>query len=109
MKKAVVFVLLAMVVIGSCAAQSANDAQRVVGTWVSEDGKNTIVFNANGTGTYNGKNFNYGIFASAEIYITDVNLTVDGINWFIFGEIEKLGFSPDGKRMFINVSMYQKK
>ena len=93
MKRAVVFVVLAMVVIGSCAAQSANDSQRIVGTWVSEDGKVTIVFNTNGTGTGEGggekHNFSYGISASGEIYIS-----IWGTN--------KLFMSPDGRRMYLS-------
>jgi len=54
MKKAVVFVILVMFVISSCAVQSSNDAQKIVGTWVSEI--HNVVFNANGTGTWNGEN-----------------------------------------------------
>jgi len=106
MKKAVVFVVLAMLVICSCAAQSANDAQRIVGTWVSENISNytrTFVFNANGTGTRtdsdDGKTFNFfwGVSASGELFI-------DG-NFF------KFALSPDGKRMFLNYdgNRYQKK
>ena len=74
MKKVVVFVILAMVLIGSCAAQSAtNDAQRLVGTWVSENGW-TLVFNANGTGTCSGSgsrdgNIFWGVSASGGLSI----------------------------------------
>jgi len=35
MKKTIIFVVLAMLVISYCAAQNANDALRIVGTWVS--------------------------------------------------------------------------
>jgi len=64
MKKVVVFVVLAMVVVGSLAVQSANnDVQRIIGTWTAED--TVLVFNANGTGTFNGStNFDYGIFVT---------------------------------------------
>jgi hypothetical protein len=49
MKSGFVFVVLTMVVIGSCVAQSANnDTQRIVGTW-TQDGGTIWVFNANGT------------------------------------------------------------
>jgi len=55
--KKVVLIVLAMVVIGSCAAQSAsNDAQRIVGTWNDNVGGDTWVFSANGNlsvGSYN--------------------------------------------------------
>ena len=102
MKKAVFFVILAMVVIGFCAAQNANDAQRIVGTWTQAsrgfdcDVGTLWVFNANGTGTYGGKDFNYGISASGEILITGFNAI-------------KLFMSPDGKRMFLSSIMFQKK
>jgi hypothetical protein len=54
MKKIIVFFIVAMVVFGACSAQkaeaqSANIAQKIIGTWVSIDGKTTWVFNANGT------------------------------------------------------------
>ena len=35
-------------------AQSTNDAQRFVGTWLTSDGKTKITFNANGTYTSSG-------------------------------------------------------
>jgi hypothetical protein len=99
MKRVVVLVFLAMVVIGSCVAQSANnDAQRIVGTWVSEDGSNTLVFNANGTGTWNGDTISYGISTSGDMRI------IGPIN----GEA-KLYMSPDGRRMIYSGKVYQKK
>jgi len=103
MKKAVIFVVLAMVVIGYCAAQSANDAQRIVGTWVTEDGRYTFVFNANGTGTLNGDNIFYGISAGGKIGIqrSKISSNVDFYDLFI---------SPDGKRIMIgNSYILQKK
>jgi hypothetical protein len=41
-----------VVLISSCNAQSANYAQKTVGTWETVDQKYTFVFNADGTGTY---------------------------------------------------------
>ena len=90
MKKVVVFVFLAMVLIGSCAAQSANDTQRIVGTWTEEEGT-VWVFNANGTGTRGGNNFNYGISVSGGIYI-DIP-SYRGYTLYI---------SPDGRRMIFS-------
>ena len=55
MKKVVCFVVLGTIIIFSCTAQSSsNEAQRLVGTWVgtNEGISFTIVFNANGTGTF---------------------------------------------------------
>ena len=49
MKKLVVFIVLAMVVIASSVAQSTNNAQRIIGTWVDNGSGKTWVFNANGT------------------------------------------------------------
>ena len=52
MKKILVFLFIALVFFGSCSeqnvnAQSANDAQRIVGTWRA--GTSTFTFNADGT------------------------------------------------------------
>ena len=117
MKKAVIFIVLVMLVIGSCAAQSANnDAQRIVGTWTVEanpdsredkaftDG--TIwVFNANGTGTRGGQNFFYGISVDGSIsYFPSLR---DHSNYVFSGG--QLYFSPDGKRMILNDVRFQKK
>jgi hypothetical protein len=49
MKRAVIFIVLAIVAIASSAAQSANNAQRIIGTWVDNGSGKTWVFNANGT------------------------------------------------------------
>jgi len=99
MKKAVIFIFLTMVVIGSCAAQSANDAKRIVGTWVSENSAVTLVFNANGTGTFTREgeteNFSWGFSVSGEIYLME--------------ETFKLFMSPDGRRMIIDGKVFQKK
>ena len=99
MKRVVVFIVLAMVVISSVAAQNVqNEAQRIVGTWVTGTGSYTItvVFNANGTGTANGENFFWGISITGIVYIA--------------GEGEaQLFLSPDGRRMILNDDVYQKR
>ena len=110
MKKAIIFVVLAMVLLGACAAQSANDAQRIVGTWVSTDGKTTFVFNTNGTGTVSGYhsdidgNLLWGITASGELFISYLKDKPDGR-----GDYSNFAMSPDNKRMSIGYYMYQKK
>ena len=81
MKRVVVFTILAMVLIVSCAAQSAAaDAQRIVGTWTVIESRapsgnftnGTIwVFNANGSGTIGGSNFSFGISADGYLRIGD--------------------------------------
>jgi hypothetical protein len=100
MKKTIIFVVLAMVLIGSCAAQSANnEAQRIIGTWVSEYGSSiTVVFNANGTGTWNGNDIFYGVSAGGEIRIRG------GYN-----NNSQLYLSPDGRRFIFNEIVFQKK
>ena len=107
MKKAVIFVVFAMLVIGFCSAQNANDAQRIVGTWVSEDGGTTVVFNANGTGTIRGNNFSYGISADGKIWITNFaqSFSDENRNSNYFG----LFMSPDSKRIIISGRVYLKK
>jgi len=47
MKRFIAFVVFALALTGLCFAQSANDAQRIVGTWTVEDF--TLTLNANGT------------------------------------------------------------
>jgi hypothetical protein len=93
MKKACCFVVLAMLVIGFCAAQSANDAQRLVGTWVSVDGIQTYVFNANGTGTYTAggetSNIFWGVSFSGQLCTYSDRLEREA-TFFL---------SPDGRRM----------
>jgi hypothetical protein len=100
MKKFAVFVVLAMVLIGSCAAQSAsNDAQRLVGTWVTE-GSNpvTLVLNANGKGTWSGQNTYWGVSISGELIITIHSS--NGFTYFL---------SPDSKIMIYSGLVFIKK
>ena len=104
MKKIAVFTVLAMVLIASCAAQSpANDAQRVVGTWVAEAGweNSTWVFNANGTGTISegGETLNifWGVSSTGMI---SVHFREHGRGWnYVFS------LSPDGRIMLIGEDM----
>jgi hypothetical protein len=95
MKKVVVFFIVAMIVFGACSAQraeaqSANNAQRIIGTWVEQDGR-TWVFNTNGTLTIGSKNFKYGA--------TDTKLatspSLDGYDIF------DISISSDGKTLII--------
>ena len=107
MKKAVIFVVLAMVVISFCAAQSANDAQRIVGTWVSEQGY-TYVFNANGTGTSSGSDdshLNGNIFWGISIS-GNVSIKYSGYSSQFKDEIY---LSPDSKRILYRNKIFQKK
>jgi len=123
-KRVVFFVVLTMMLIGSCVAQSAsNDAQRIVGTWTTDNGT-VFVFNANGTGTISGNgqtvNFVYGISTSGEMNITKVTgKSLEGLNARERMEFSqaierthKLFFSPDGRRMILDIfdnDVFQKK
>jgi hypothetical protein len=109
--KRVVFIVLVIVVIGSCAVQSStNDAKRIVGTWVPESRFSysyTLVFNANGTGTFQNSSENgnlfWGISTSGELYlylyIPDDYDREEGTYYL----------SPDGKRMIFDGVVYQKR
>jgi hypothetical protein len=99
MKKAVIFVVLAMVLIGSCFAQSANNAQRIIGTWVDNNTGKTWVFNANGTvsgADEDGDTFSY------KFGVTDAKIAFfdDGtLNIF------NLSISSDGKTLILEMSI----
>jgi hypothetical protein len=99
--KKLVFLVCFIFIFGSCFAQSVNnDAQRIIGTWVSEVsevGNITVVFNADGTGTWNGEHFYYGISASGRIYLTRQQNE--------FG----LFISPDGRRWIFGRIVFQKR
>ena len=106
MKKAVIFFVLAIVLISFCAAQSTNDAQRIVGTWVSENGI-TLVFNVSGTGTSSGfsvssanGNIFWGLSISGGICIIYPNGLCSEKIYYL---------SPDGQRMIWNNYVLQKK
>jgi hypothetical protein len=90
MKRAVVFIVLAIVLISSCAVQNANDAQKIVGTWVSEI--HNVVFNANGTGIWNGENIFYGFSSGGSIIIL-------GSSRFPVPIETTLYISPDGSKI----------
>ena len=97
----------------SCFAQSSNNDQRIVGTWVYTDSDGdtfTYVFNANGSGTYKAtytaaskagasaeeiaraeavKSFTYGFSVVGEMMSDN-------------GPSGKIYFSPDGRTLFIS-------
>jgi len=71
MKRNLIFALGFLLFFGfvsvNCNAQSSNNEQRIVGTWVDETNGSTTTFNANGTGTGTGEGaitsgtFKYGV------------------------------------------------
>jgi len=91
MKKLGLCLGLVFFVVGTSFAQSNNDAQRFVGTWIS--GSHSIVFNADGTGTMDGKNISFGISPAGVFYMKlDNNQS---------GNTMGVYFSPDGRRMIL--------
>ena len=95
-------IVLAIVVIGFSAAQSAAADQRIAGTWTL--GSDVWVFNPNGTGTLDGdNNFTYGISANGQIVIVSQRpLASPGRG------THQLFFSPDGRRMIIGTHVFQR-
>jgi len=102
----------------NCSAQSSTNDQRIVGTWIFNGTDGTInfsftyVFNANGTGTWtdthpnanpkNG-NFIYGISLNGVISIVEE----DGRSFWLSDET--IYFSPDGKTMILDRTIFRKK
>jgi len=102
----------------NCFAQSSTNDQRIVGTWIgtyTNDGTSiteTLVLNANGSGTVtaaDGKGnstgtFTYGISPGGEInYVYSGNSTYSSVrNGTIY-------FSPDGRTLILNNTVYRKK
>ena len=100
----------------SCFAQSSTNDQRIVGTWVNVStihNRNTgtdttitqtLVFNANGSGTFTNSrdnttnNFTYGVSVNGRIMIQGD-----------YNEDGEIYFSPDGRVMYIKYIMYRKR
>ena len=106
MKKVVVFFIVAMVVFGACSAQradaqSANNAQRIIGTWVQNGSTWTWVFNANGTLTRTDssdgevRNYKFGV--------TDTMVSFHSSNGGD-ASVYSISISPDGKTLILNNS-----
>jgi len=124
MKRKLVFTLLILLlfnfVLANCSAQSSNNDQRIVGTWIyngtTDNGTNysiTYVFNANGSGTFTNTHpnltgnytFIYGISITGEIIFSEVKGT--GVRTISSG---KIYFSPDAKMLIIGENTaYRKK
>ena len=105
MKKALAFLVVGFVCFGSCSvqnanAQSSNDAQRIVGTWVGIEstgfGVTAVSYTFNSDGTIVIKvgersvNGNYFINNSKIFYRTDNSAT--GLNYY---------FSSNGRILFL--------
>ena len=122
MKRILFFVIFAALIFLSCATQGGNDNESkshnqsmpmthnqthnqtqntssishwIVGTWTQEGGA-VWIFNENGTGTAGKENFIFGIFNDSEIYLSN--------GW----GARKIFISPDGKKMIIMGTVFQK-
>jgi archaellum component FlaG (FlaF/FlaG flagellin family) len=95
MKKAVVFFVVAMMIVVSCAAQSSNVTQKIVGSWTDSAGR-TWVFSADGKltipkvddvspGTYD-----YGVADTKLAIVVKAAVVFD------------ISISPDGKILIMN-------
>ena len=110
MKCKLVLVFIVLLLFGfstfSCFAQSSNNDQRIVGTWIwtSDDGNRneTFVFNANRSGIHTNpeqKSFSYGISVNGEIMIRGQNISDDS----------KIYFSPDGRTLIMFGMIWRKR
>jgi hypothetical protein len=101
MKKKLVLFFMFLLVFGfssfSCFAQSSSNDQRIVGTWVDVSG-NTLVFNANGSGSWAGETFTYGVSVAGILGCTE-----------IFFNDQSVCFSPDGRTVVIKCEVYRKR
>ena len=94
-KKSVLLVVFATLVIISVFAQSTDNASRIIGTWIDNDGTNTRwVFNSNGTVTIGNQTHRYGA--------TDTLLSIK-FNNSLLGTVVVYVYSlsPDGKILIL--------
>jgi len=91
MKKAVIGLVLIIVVAGFCAAQTANVAQKIVGTWIDQDGA-TWTFRADGYLTIKDVD---GDTERTQYAVTDTKMYFDDTIWDI-------SMSPDGKTLLFS-------
>ena len=118
MKDKLVFVFLVVFVFSSvsCFAQSSSNDQRIVGTWIrtAEWGNVTVVFNANGSGTFTGiyngqteeRTFTYGVSITGNI-----GFVFEGNSMNIFHSLsnDTLFFSPDSRTLVLNGGFFRKR
>ena len=118
MRKVFSFIIFMTVVTGFCAAQNINnDAQRLIGTWISEQdiyGSLTFIFYENGTGVMSisaegetdSENIFWGVSTSGElIYFTEPHFPIDEI----YLDFYKYFLSPDGRRLIYLGIVFQKR
>ena len=82
-------------------AQNANNEQKVIGTWVSQDGLITWVFNANGNLTMSSNFFSRITVTEYKFVITDTHLAYTGDRGTT---ITTISFSSDGRTLLVRYS-----
>jgi hypothetical protein len=97
MKKALVFLFLSAVFVGTCFAQVAAIDKAIIGEWTGTGAEGNWTFNADGTiqGTTGNDTYThvYGMStATGKIYVTG------GKHFMGSGDVF---FSPDGKRLYL--------
>jgi hypothetical protein len=92
MKKFGIFLIFFILVGGFCFAQSNNDSQRIVGTWVSSGGQ-TYIFNSDGTFTGNSSG-NYFLSGTKLVWIERDGFYASSINYFL---------SPNGRILVLDL------
>jgi len=103
MKRVVVFIVLAMLVIGSCTAQSSNSAaQRFVGTWTDREGYNWV-FGADGKLAYsnvpwNISEYRYSVFDGERGTVLTI-FEAGGLGADFKDQAYNVDFSRDGKTL----------
>jgi len=106
MKKGLVILMVGMMFFGACSAQrveaqSANNAQKIIGTWVDNSGI-TWVFNVNGTLTRGTEEFKFGVAdTKLAIVSSDEYGTSDG-SIYRSGYIFNISISSDGKTLILS-------
>ena len=108
--KVLFFVLVGIVLFGcngnesaGVSAQSSSNEQRLFGTWIVEDSNSTWIFNADGTGSFDGTTFKYGA-AEGKIIIIINSGRIGGLTTRdSYNDLQQINFyiSSDGKTMII--------
>jgi len=92
--KYVILCCVILVFLGSniCFAQSSNNEQRIIGTWVDVSDDTTAVFNSNGTVNWFGTNLKYGVAGNRLALITSGGRTI----------VYDITFSNNGRTLIIH-------
>jgi len=98
MKRFIISFLFTFALIGLCYAQSANDAQNIVGTWLIDDF--SLTFNANGT-------YDSSQWGNGNYFVSNSKLILnntDDIQMAVSALILTYYLSPDGKVLVLEDS-----